>query len=161
MTQLQIYYTLRSLNHVAVKSLKSLTCAGDSSKHPALAIFDRPEASLAPLSEDLDAASPVIWWDSISVRLRPSTGQHTSVTVSVDLDGWRTYVIKPLKAYCLGRSSKKVVYHIECRAFMKIGRITKCSYLFLVLLYYCSIIHHCRYDPADINRVKSVFHVHH
>lgn len=44
---------------------------------------------------------------------------------------------------------------------MKTGRITKCSYLFLVLLYYCSIIHHCRYDPADINRVKSVFHVHH
>lgn len=63
-----------------------LTCAGDGSKHPALAIFDWPYPGLAPLLEDRHAASPSIRCDSISVRLLPATGQHTTVTVRVHLE---------------------------------------------------------------------------
>lgn len=67
------------------RNFESLTCAGDGSKHPALAIFDRPHG-LAPLLEDRHAAGPSIRCDSISVRLLPATGQHTPVTVGVHLE---------------------------------------------------------------------------
>lgn len=68
------------------ETFESLTCAGDGSKHPALAIFDRPHPGLAPLLEDRHAAGPSIRCDSISVRLFPATGQHTPVAVRVHLE---------------------------------------------------------------------------
>lgn len=71
---------------------ESLTCAGDASKHPALAIFNRLHPGLAPLSEDRHAAGPPIRCDSIRVRLLPATGQHAPVTVRVHLDRWRQHV---------------------------------------------------------------------
>lgn len=66
---------------------KSLTCAGDSSQHPALAIFDWPGPSLAPLSEDGDTASPAIRCDAVIVWLLPLTGKYAPVTVCIHLDG--------------------------------------------------------------------------
>ena len=67
---------------------ESLTCAGDGSEHPALAIFDRPRPGLTPLLEDWDAAGPSVRCNSIGVLLVPATGQHTPVSVRVHLDRW-------------------------------------------------------------------------
>lgn len=80
-TPLQSHYTLSTVESRQVRP----TCAGDSSEHPALAVFDRPGASFAPLLEDRHAAVPSVRRNSIRVRLAPATGQQTFVTVRVHL----------------------------------------------------------------------------
>ncbi len=58
------------------------TCACDSSKDPTLAIADR--ATLCPLAQNIPAADPRSWINSIC-NLSPISHQHTTVIVTVDL----------------------------------------------------------------------------
>lgn len=63
----------------------SLTCAGDASKHPALAVFHRPGPGLAPLPEDRNTAGPSTWRNAIREGLGPTTSQHPPVVIGVHL----------------------------------------------------------------------------
>lgn len=65
---------------------QGLTCAGDASKHPALAVLDGPGPGLAPLLEDGHAAAPAAGRDAADVGLAPAPGQDAPVVIGVDLE---------------------------------------------------------------------------
>lgn len=61
------------------------TCVEDTSKDPALAILDWPEARLFPFLEDLHTAIPVPWVPAIWVITAPVSSNHTVVIIAIDL----------------------------------------------------------------------------
>lgn len=61
------------------------TCAQDSSKDPALAVFDWLVSALEPLLQDGHTATPVQWAGATAIFALPLALYHTTVIVAVHL----------------------------------------------------------------------------
>lgn len=107
--------SMSALPVTSCEVFQGLTCAGDRSEHPALAIFDRSGPGLAPLFEDRHAASPSIRCNSVRVRLMPLTGQNTPVSIRVHLNRWRLHVEQSyLKLNDTFEMENISIYHVSC-----------------------------------------------
>lgn len=71
--------------HPAKAHVIQNTCVEGSSKDPALAVSDRPEARSLPLLEDLHAAIPVPRIPATSVATTPVPSKHAIVIIAIDL----------------------------------------------------------------------------
>lgn len=71
---------------------ESPTWSCNTSKHPALAVFDSPCPILGPLLKDGHAASPSLWCYMILLLFIPSTSQHIPVAVQAHPGRWICHV---------------------------------------------------------------------
>ena len=71
--------------HPAKAHVIQNTCVEGSSKDPALAVSDRPEARSLPLLEDLHTAIPVPRIPATSVATTPVPSKHAIVIIAIDL----------------------------------------------------------------------------